>query len=90
MKRVAGGEILGITHASTHAQVSQLVRKGYLKREPRKARGLAVVREPPACRAAVLRGAGREDEIADLVPVPYRNRRRKMWEALLKERMPGR
>ena len=50
-------EILGTTHASTHAQVSQLVRKGYLKRELRKARGLAVVREP-------------EDEITDLVPVP--------------------
>ncbi len=54
-------EILGITHASTHAQVSQLVRKGYLRREPRKARGLAVVREP-------------EDEIADLVPVPILGR----------------
>ncbi|MCD6338078.1 MAG: MarR family transcriptional regulator, partial [Verrucomicrobia bacterium] len=39
-------EILGITHASAHAQVSQLVRKGYLRREPRKAQGLAVVREP--------------------------------------------
>lgn len=54
-------EILGITHASTHAQVSQLVRKGYLRREPRKARGLAVVREP-------------EDEITDLVPVPLLGR----------------
>ncbi|RMD62636.1 MAG: transcriptional repressor LexA [Planctomycetota bacterium] len=54
-------EILGITHASAHAQVNQLVRKGYLKREPRKARGLAVVREP-------------EDEITDLVPVPILGR----------------
>jgi len=54
-------EILGITHASAHAQVNQLVRKGYLKREPRKARGLAVVREP-------------EDDITDLVPVPILGR----------------
>lgn len=54
-------EILGITHASTHAQVSQLVRKGYLRREPRKARGLAVVREP-------------EDETTDLVSVPILGR----------------
>ncbi|MBW2064426.1 MAG: transcriptional repressor LexA [Deltaproteobacteria bacterium] len=54
-------EILGISHASTHAQVSQLVRKGYLRREPRKARGLAVVREP-------------EDEITNLVRVPILGR----------------
>jgi len=45
-----------------------------LRREPRKARGLAVVREPPACRVAALRGAGREDEITDLVPVPILGR----------------
>jgi len=54
-------KILGITHASTHAQVNQLVRKGYLRRELRKARGLVVVREP-------------EDEITDLVPVPILGR----------------
>jgi len=35
-------ESLGISHASAHEQVSQLVRKGYLKREPRMARGLAI------------------------------------------------
>lgn len=35
-------DILGISHASAHGQVNQLVRKGYLKREPRKARGIAI------------------------------------------------
>jgi len=40
------GEVLGITNASAHDQISQLVRKGYLKREAGKARGLAIVREP--------------------------------------------
>jgi len=35
-------DILGISHASAHDQVSQLVRKGYLRREPRKARAIAV------------------------------------------------
>jgi repressor LexA len=44
MKELA--DILGISHASAHGQVSQLVRKGYLKREPRKARGIAVARKP--------------------------------------------
>jgi repressor LexA len=50
-------DILGISPASAHDQVNQLVRKGYLRREPRKARGLAIIREP-------------EDEISDMVPVP--------------------
>jgi repressor LexA len=40
MKELA--DILGISHSSAHDQVSQLVRKGYLKREPKKARGLAI------------------------------------------------
>lgn len=40
------GEMLNITNASAHDQISQLVRKGYLKREPGKARGLTIVREP--------------------------------------------
>lgn len=40
------GEMLNITSASAHDQIGQLVRKGYLKREPGKARGLAIVREP--------------------------------------------
>jgi len=44
MKELA--DTLGISHASAHGQVNQLVRKGYLKREARKARGLAIVREP--------------------------------------------
>ena len=39
-------EVLGISHASVHGQVTQLVRKGYLKREPRKARSIVIVREP--------------------------------------------
>jgi len=50
-------DILGISHASAHSQVNQLVRKGYLRREPRKARGLAIIREP-------------EDAISDMVSVP--------------------
>ena len=50
-------DILGISHASAHGQVNQLVRKGYLKREPKKARGIAIVREP-------------EDDVPDLVAVP--------------------
>lgn len=50
-------DILGISHASAHDQVNQLVRKGYMRREPRKARGLAIIRDP-------------EDEMPDMVPVP--------------------
>lgn len=50
-------EILGITAASTHDQVNHLVRKRYLKREARKARGLAVARAP-------------EGEVSDVVAVP--------------------
>jgi repressor LexA len=37
---------LGIAPATTHAQVKQLERKGYLRREGRKARGLVLVRPP--------------------------------------------
>lgn len=44
MKELA--DILGISHASVHGQVNQLVRKGYLKREARKARGIVVARKP--------------------------------------------
>ena len=50
-------DILGISHASAHDQVNQLVRKGYLRREPRKARGLAIIRDP-------------ENEMPDMVSVP--------------------
>lgn len=55
MKELA--ELLGISHASVHGQVNQLVRKGYLKREPRKARGITIVREP-------------ENDVPDLVAIP--------------------
>ncbi|WP_345686070.1 transcriptional repressor LexA [Novipirellula caenicola] len=40
------GEKLGITAASTHQLVLQLERKGYVRRQPRKARSLRVVRRP--------------------------------------------
>lgn len=43
MKELA--DILGISPASAHDQVNQLVRKGYLKREARKARSISIVRE---------------------------------------------
>ncbi len=35
-------ETFGISHASVHDRINQLVRKGYLKREEGKARGLTV------------------------------------------------
>lgn len=52
------GEILGIAPASAHEQVNQLVRKGYLRRDPRKARSLEVLKEPKraATRPAADRG----------------------------------
>lgn len=50
-------DILGVSPATAHEQVSQLVRKGFVRREPRKARGLAVLREP-------------DDEPADLIAIP--------------------
>jgi repressor LexA len=39
-------EVLGISHASAHEQIAQLVRKGYLKKEARKARSIVVIRRP--------------------------------------------
>ena len=48
---------LGISAPSAHDQVNQLVRKGYVKRESRKARGLTVVREPM-------------DDVLELLAVP--------------------
>lgn len=51
------GEILGIAGASAHQQVTQLIRKGYLRREPRKARSLEILKEP-------------EHEVSSLVGVP--------------------
>lgn len=38
------GEILDLRPATVHQHVTALVRKGYLRREPRKARGLVVLR----------------------------------------------
>lgn len=38
-------EILGISPASAHEQINQLVRKRYIKREPRKARSLGILRD---------------------------------------------
>lgn len=52
------GEQLGVAAASAHQLVRQLERKGFLRREPRKARSLSVVREPHA-------------SLATLVPVPW-------------------
>lgn len=40
------GALLEVTPASAHQMIKQLERKGYVKREPRKARSLMVVREP--------------------------------------------
>lgn len=51
------GEILDIAPASAHEQVNQLVRKGYLRRDPRKARSLEVLKEPE--RAVIRPGSGR-------------------------------
>ena len=50
-------DMLGISPPSVRDQVNQLVRKGYVKRESRKARGLTVLREPM-------------DEVLDLLAVP--------------------
>ena len=50
-------DILGISSPSLRDQVKQLVRKGYVKRESRKARGLTVLREPT-------------DEVLELLAVP--------------------
>jgi repressor LexA len=38
------GQLLGVAGATAHEQVTQLVRKGFLRREPRKARSLEIVR----------------------------------------------
>lgn len=48
---------IGVSAATVHEQVNQLVRKGYLRRERGKARGLVIVREP-------------EEAISRLTPVP--------------------
>lgn len=45
----------GITPPSALEQVRELERKGYVQREPRKARGLTVLREPQAAVASLVR-----------------------------------
>ena len=46
--------ILGVSHSSVQEQISQLIRKGYLRREPGKSRGIAIVREPESSVTAVV------------------------------------
>ena len=50
MKELA--DILEISHANTNTQENQLVRKGYMKRKPRKARGIIILRQPTTERGA--------------------------------------
>ena len=40
------GLLLGIAPATAHEQVNQLVKKGFLHREPHKARGLSILASP--------------------------------------------
>lgn len=47
-------ETFGISHSSVHERINQLVRKGYLKREGRKARGLTVAKRPEDMAAALV------------------------------------
>ena len=51
------GKLLGVTAASAHQQIRQLERKGYIARQPGKARSLSVVRMPV-------------EHVEELVPVP--------------------
>ncbi|GAA0573903.1 MarR family transcriptional regulator [Calidifontimicrobium sp. SYSU G02091] len=37
-------DALGISHASAHEQIAQLVRKGYLRKEEKKARSIVIVK----------------------------------------------
>lgn len=50
-------ELLGVRPATVHEHLGHLAKKGYIRHEPRKARGLAVVRKA-------------EDELEELVPLP--------------------
>ncbi len=50
-------DAMGMKPASAHGLVNQLERKGYVRREPKKARSLAVIRQP-------------EELTNELVPVP--------------------
>ncbi|MBW2062207.1 MAG: hypothetical protein JRI95_11690 [Deltaproteobacteria bacterium] len=49
-------ETFGISHSSVPEHINQLVRKGYLKREGRKARGLTVAKRP--IRDSIIQVAG--------------------------------
>jgi len=44
----------GITKASAHEQISQLIRKGYVMRDESRARGLSVLRQPDEMAVSVL------------------------------------
>lgn len=37
-------EALGISHVSAHEQITQLVRKGYVRKEAKKARSIVVIK----------------------------------------------
>ncbi|MDF1483267.1 LexA family protein [Extensimonas sp. H3M7-6] len=37
-------DVLGISHASAHEQIAQLVRKGYLRKEEKKARSIVIAK----------------------------------------------
>ncbi|MBF0370489.1 MAG: transcriptional repressor LexA [Magnetococcales bacterium] len=41
-------DALGIKGATVHEQIGKIARKGYLKRTPRKARSLEIIRRPPS------------------------------------------
>ncbi len=47
-------ETFEISHASVHDRINQLVRKGYLKREEGKARGLTVTKPPQVSAVALV------------------------------------
>ena len=47
-------EIFEISPASAHDRINQLVRKGYLKREDGKSRGIAVARRPSEMAASLV------------------------------------
>ncbi len=72
------GDFLNITAAGAHDQVDQLMRKGFVVREARKARSLTVLKMPdsrsPVSIEAMHSGEG------DLVPIPVVNHAAKRLE----------
>jgi repressor LexA len=66
------GDYLNITAAGAHDQVDQLVRKGFISREPRKARSLIVLKTPDVETPISIEAA--HVNRADLVPIPLVNR----------------